>query len=437
VTTPDDSEMTGATPDHGVRVFDADLRTATPMARGKFFVCRTSRGRWYACIQVQTALGHLQTCIHLERDAVNLLLASQAVPAAAVPMATGWMSPAYPTHAVGAINLGHVAHTLERDAAPVVRSLAHVANQTAHAINAAAATTAHGIDRETHAAARIVARAHLGDINAGNFIKGIANDARAGIHDAQHVANTLAKGAEFVANHVDMPKILADAIPIPAVRRAAQSVIGMVDPLDKFSHAVDALRRGDLKALRAMAQQELSEMQGVVSLVPGLGSGISAAMGVAEGLLDGGNPLDMAIRAAYGAIPIPPGVRQITDTVLDAILQFVKNPHSLTDAALVIARDRIPSGIPRDVFDTLAHVIAHHQPIGKAAAELAGHYVKQYTQGIGPALEHGLANVVAPEVSTVLRKLPAASAHLEEGEGHLSVGLGALDRMLDELVSAG
>ena len=34
-------------------------------------------------------------------------------------------------------------------------------------------------------------------------------------------------------------------------------------------------------------------------------------------------------------------------------------------------------------------------------------------------------------------QLPGASAHFEEGEGHLSVGLGALDRMLDELVAAG
>jgi len=32
---------------------------------------------------------------------------------------------------------------------------------------------------------------------------------------------------------------------------------------------------------------------------------------------------------------------------------------------------------------------------------------------------------------------PTFSAHLEEGEGHLSVALGALDRMLDELVNAG
>ena len=33
-------------------------------------------------------------------------------------------------------------------------------------------------------------------------------------------------------------------------------------------------------------------------------------------------------------------------------------------------------------------------------------------------------------------QLPDASVHLEPGEGHLSIGLGAIDRMLDELVEA-
>jgi hypothetical protein len=32
--------------------------------------------------------------------------------------------------------------------------------------------------------------------------------------------------------------------------------------------------------------------------------------------------------------------------------------------------------------------------------------------------------------------VPGASVHLEEGEGHLSIGIGAVDRMLDELVAA-
>jgi hypothetical protein len=34
-------------------------------------------------------------------------------------------------------------------------------------------------------------------------------------------------------------------------------------------------------------------------------------------------------------------------------------------------------------------------------------------------------------------QLPEALAYLEQGEGHLSVGISALDRMLDELVVAG
>jgi pimeloyl-ACP methyl ester carboxylesterase len=33
--------------------------------------------------------------------------------------------------------------------------------------------------------------------------------------------------------------------------------------------------------------------------------------------------------------------------------------------------------------------------------------------------------------------LPAASVHLEPGEGHLSIGIGSLDRMLDELTDLG
>ena len=41
-----------------------------------------------------------------------------------------------------------------------------------------------------------------------------------------------------------------------------------------------------------------------------------------------------------------------------------------------------------------------------------------------------------PHGQWLASQLRGASAHLEEGEGHLSIGLGALDRMLDELVNA-
>jgi pimeloyl-ACP methyl ester carboxylesterase len=41
-----------------------------------------------------------------------------------------------------------------------------------------------------------------------------------------------------------------------------------------------------------------------------------------------------------------------------------------------------------------------------------------------------------PHGEALASRISGASVHLEEGEGHLSIGLGALDRMLDELVSA-
>jgi pimeloyl-ACP methyl ester carboxylesterase len=50
---------------------------------------------------------------------------------------------------------------------------------------------------------------------------------------------------------------------------------------------------------------------------------------------------------------------------------------------------------------------------------------------------HGSADLMVPfsHGHWLASQLPDASAHLEEGGGHLSVGHGALDRMLNELVS--
>jgi pimeloyl-ACP methyl ester carboxylesterase len=52
---------------------------------------------------------------------------------------------------------------------------------------------------------------------------------------------------------------------------------------------------------------------------------------------------------------------------------------------------------------------------------------------------HGSADLMVPfsHGQWLAAQLPGASVHLEEGGGHLSVLLGALDRMLGELVSAG
>jgi len=55
---------------------------------------------------------------------------------------------------------------------------------------------------------------------------------------------------------------------------------------------------------------------------------------------------------------------------------------------------------------------------------------------IPTALWQGSADLMVPFAhgQWLASRLPQAAVHLEQGDGHLSIGLGALDRMLDELV---
>ncbi len=108
----------------------------------------------------------------------------------------------------------------------------------------------------------------------------------------------------------------------------------------------------------------LSAVQGVVSLIPGIGTGISAAIGAGLAILSGGGLLDIAVHTAYGAIPIPAGVRNLTDIALDAAMSLI-HTHDLGEAVLAGIKAKIPKGIPQQVFDTLAHIIiqaVHKKP---------------------------------------------------------------------------
>jgi hypothetical protein len=416
--------------DHGVEAYDPDILSHDydPLALGSFSIIRTRAGRFYALVRVHTVLGHLCLALHLERHAVERLAhmahaAGEYATAGlfddighafkdighAVEHVTKDIGRGVEKAAKGVAQwTSHAVHDVAKTAQHIGAGVVHAAqgaiNGAAHAIEQAAKTAGRAIDKSVKAAAHLVARAHLGDIDAGKMIQGIVNAAKSGVEWAKKAGNTLAKGAEFVAHAVDLPMIVASAIPIPAV----QGFIKSISPLQKYADAVESLRVGDFDRLKKIATDTLASAQGVVSLIPGIGTAISSAVSAAEALLQGGSPIDIAIRAAYGAIPILPGVRQVTDTVLDAVLALVDGKN-ITDAGLAVVRDRIPAGVPRDVFDTLANIVVKHQPILKATEDLAAHYVKQYTSGIGDALEHGITSAVGPAVQQALHALPDAS----------------------------
>ena len=128
------------------------------------------------------------------------------------------------------------------------------------------------------------------------------------------------------------------------------------------AHAIDT----GVKTVAPIASSVLSAAQGVISLVPGIGTGISAAIGAGIAILDGGGPIEIAVKVAYGAIPIPPGVRQFTDMVLDAALSLV-HTQNLIDSTIAGIRKGVLAQVPPSaqglagtVFDTLAHIVLGH-----------------------------------------------------------------------------
>lgn len=241
-------------------------------------------------------------------------------------------------------------------------------------------------------AGEVVWLSRSGDADAQTFVRAVIADARGGHARAQQWADELVAARQVITTGgFDLFRSLGDAA--KAVGDEADKI---VKPLGGWSGV-------------------LSDVQGVVSMIPGIGTGISAAIGAASAIIGGGGPLVIALKTAYGAIPIPPGIRNLTDGALDAIIALVKG-QNITDAALAVIRDQLPEGIARQAFDTLAHVVAgavsHGKapPIQHAPAQLHAHYAMQYTQGLGAAVAHGLTTIVPPAAAAKLATGPRPAA---------------------------
>jgi hypothetical protein len=255
------------------------------------------------------------------------------------------------------------------------------------------------------AASRVVMRAKLGDITAKNFVRGVVHAAEGGVQEARHAASALLTGGRLVAHVLDTPMRLSEHIPLIG------GTLHELSPWKKLEQMTGAIQHGDFNEMKKIVTDEAHMVQGIAALVPGIGSGIGAAIGTGLAVLDGGGPLDMAIHAAYGAIPIPPGIREVTDTVLETVLKLAHHGN-LTDAALAAARSNVPEGLPRHVFDTLAHLVIKRVPVKKAAEELVGHYVQRYAPGV--TLPKGVAETVDHVVRTEKAGVRAA-VHVDAG----------------------
>jgi hypothetical protein len=357
------------------------------LAEGTFRVVLTPRHRVLAVLDATTTpLGPMHIAIDIDRG----------------PYLPSHVSPAVLTHpsfVTGGFfdDIGHAitsaasgAYHAAAKASDIVASpsfsvLTKAAGEGAALVAKATPFLPEGTRKAIEQASHVVLRAKLGDLDARSFIRTIGSAAKAGVSSARHIGDALLDASQLVAKVVDVPALIADKAGVGGIVRS-------ISPIQGFGQMMNALQHGDFERLKKIAEQQLATAQGVMSMVPGVGTGISAGLSAGLAVLHGGSGLEVAIRTAYGAIPIPPGVRDVTDAVLDAVMAFVRNPHSITDVAIQVARDRIPAGIARDIFDTLIHIVVQHHPIQKEAGALVDHYVSQYAGQVGGELGKAVAH---------------------------------------------
>jgi hypothetical protein len=368
---------------HDIQVFadDDDL-----VAQGTFRVVLTKRRRVVTAIDVpDSALGPLHIVVAVSPEA--MLQSSFATAGLFDDIGHTFQHVAHDVghtfdhvaHDVGN-GLGKAAEGTFNAASKVATTLARPAFEITKGAAAAGASLVGHLPfvpeserKKLEAASRTIMRAHMGDVNAQQFIKAVGEAAKAGVHVAQKAGDAFLEAHRIVGHVLDTPMALVEKID-PKVG----AVLHGLDPFVKMDKMTVKLQRGDFEGLKKDIENDAKAAQGIISLIPGIGTGISAAISAGIAVLDGGGALDIAIQTAYGAIPIPVGIRQITDAVLGSVLQLIHNPHNLTDAVLAGMRNAVPSGMARDVFDTLANLIVRHMPIHKAAGQLVDSYVQRY-----------------------------------------------------------
>jgi hypothetical protein len=326
------------------------------LAEGTFRLVLTDQRRLVAALDADTALGAVHVVVNVDH---GLRLSPRRASLERSLLA----------HDVGfsLSDIGDAAESAFKTAtkvapiiaAPALTLLHGAAQQGAHLIAQHASFLPADIRNKIEAAGRVLEKAKLGDIVAQRFIGAAIKAARDHVPGAKAIADKLLEAHRLI----DQTKnAIADAM----------------DPRKKAEKLVSALGRGDWHAVRDIAHAELSNVEGAVSMIPGLGTTVAAALAAGDAAIEGGKPLEIAIRTAYGALPIPPGLRTITDAALEAVLALIAGGGSLTDAAMAAARSAIPEGPARSVFDALAELVERHAPVQRVGVELLDQFVKRY-----------------------------------------------------------
>jgi hypothetical protein len=201
--------------------------------------------------------------------------------------------------------------------------------------------------------------------------------------------SAIVEGAGAIVDVATNPqKLLAE---IPGIGELAKYIPSIPNPVDTVTKMTKAVASGDLDQIKSELVDVAQETADMVSMVPGVGNVIGGPLSAALALIEGGSALKVALRTLLSQVPgIPPQIRDVLRTILDAVADIVEKEREVTDILLAqfkrgamaqirkVAPPPIVS-VAGDLLSGAVQLIAKAKPIKNLAVETAEEGLRRAT----------------------------------------------------------
>jgi hypothetical protein len=202
------------------------------------------------------------------------------------------------------------------------------------------------------------------DLFLGKIFKKVANVASGVMNTVKKVTSPISKALDVVNRFVPIKSVLS-LTPAGLAMRAAQGLQQVARGGNVFKIAGNMLKSG-VKDVGNV----LSAASSVASFIPGVGTGVAAALGAAGALAQGKPITDALIAAARSAIP----GGAVAQAAFDVASGLVKG-QNLSEAALSAARKQLPGGPAAQAAFDAAVALAQGKKLQQVAMATAGRFV--------------------------------------------------------------
>jgi len=248
----------------------------------------------------------------------------------------------------------------------------------------------------------------IGGFNLGDVGHAIGQAASA-------VAGTISSAASSAVADVDGAIRDIEQIPGigPALKTATDEVSSVVNTvpglslLPAMAHLGKDLVTGHLSDVQRDLVGVGRNVAGLVSFVPGIGTGLAIAINDGLSLLEGDDPFEMALETLFSVEPLntlPEAVTNILRQTGNILIKYAEHPdRPIADLIITQLRDDLTNAVPDPFkgmagtfFDAAIHLLIHVVPVSTPSVTVLGKAAPILMQGnLGLAMQNVLQQQMA------------------------------------------